>query len=310
MLALAAAQAPAPPPLAAPQPLEDGSVLVAELEVIGRPPGPPLWRVRKGDGEVVVLGATSPLPHQLKWNERAVVRALDGAKALLAPPAPAFNPFEAPGLLAKLLSLKSRTPLARRAPPAVYARVVQAAAVARTDPKVLQGWDPGVAGFILLDRFERAAGLSRGKPGTTVARLAKAAGVPVKPLARVRAVSALDAFVKMDERRQDQCLDAAAGAVLWEAGHAVPAAEAWAQGRLAEARRHRSDDAFDVCLEGAPGARALLEKSLADSLAAVESALAGGGRTVAVIDLRLLDRRGGLLDRLRARGAEITVPAD
>lgn len=266
--------------------------------------------MRRGAGEVVILGATSPLPHRLEWNTRPLQKALDGAKLLLAPPAPALNPFETPGLVAKFLSLRSRTPLAKRAPPAAYARVLQAAAVARTDPKVLQGWDPGVAGFLLLGRFERAAGLSRGKPGTTVERLARAAHVPVRPLARVRAVSALDAFVRMDERRQGECLAAAADTVLWEAGHAVPAAEAWAAGRLAEARRHRTDAAFDVCLEGAPGARALVDRSLADSLAAVETALAGGGRTVAVIDLRLLDRRGGLLDRLRARGAEVAVPAD
>src|SRR5579875_2918426 len=62
--------APSPPASVAPR--SDESAVVQELEVVGRRPGPALWRVTRGDSEVVIVGGLSPLPHSLHWNETRV----------------------------------------------------------------------------------------------------------------------------------------------------------------------------------------------------------------------------------------------
>ena len=41
---------------------------------------------------------------------------------------------------------------------------------------------------------------------------------------------------------------------------------------------------------------------------AINDALSRPGKTVALIDLQYLDQRNGVLDRLKTKGAEITVP--
>jgi hypothetical protein len=48
---------------------------------------------------------------------------------------------------------------------------------------------------------------------------------------------------------------------------------------------------------------------VADTAGAIEAALAQGGVTVAVVDLALLLRPDGVLERLRARGAAVSAPA-
>ena len=306
LAAALASQPPAPAPPAVPT--EEGSTVVAELEVVARPPGPAMWRVSRGGSEVLILGAVSPLPHTLQWDDRRVRRALDGARLLLAPPQAQAGVFELPGLAIKLLRMKSATPLEARTPPALYARVLAAARIAHADPKRYQGWRPAAAGALLLLDFQKAAGLSNAKPGSTVERLAKAARVPVRPLARIRAAPFMDVLARLDDAHQQQCLSAAVDEVVLEAGRAASTARAWAVGRLAEVRAQRSEAAWDRCILDAPTARALIDRGTADAVAAVEDALRRPGRTVAVVDLRFLDRRDGLLDRLRARGAEVTAP--
>ena len=62
------------------------------------------------------------------------------------------------------------------------------------------------------------------------------------------------------------------------------------------------------CLEDLPSIQALTERGTADAVTAIDEALSRPGKTVALVDLTYLDRTNGLLDRLKARGATISVP--
>ena len=296
------AQTPPPEP-----PTDPGSTVVAELEVIGRPPGPALWRARRGDSQVVILGAVSPLPHSLDWNEARIGRALDGARVLLTPPVARAGVLDLPGLAFKAFRARTGKPLAQTTPAPVYARVVAAAQIAHLPPQKLDGWRPVAAALILDTSFLRAAGLSTAKPASTVARLARARGVPVRPMARLKAMPLLDALVRLEGPREIACLDGAAEDVRWQAAHAVPAARAWADGKVAEARAHDRPGRLEQCLEGS-AVRAMIDRGVEEGLTAVEAELAKPGKAVVVVDLKYLAVANGLLDRLRARGAEITTP--
>ena len=258
----------------------------------------------------MIIGGLSPLPHMLAWNERRVKEALTGAKALLLPPRTSVNPLEAFKLMLKAgaLRLPGATPLQERLPPDLRARFAQAEAIFHADPKRYARWKPAVAGLLLIGDFRRAAGLSTAKPGTTIARLAKATGTPVRYMDRLSIAPVFDSLVGLPEQAQFACLDAEVNDVEREAGHAVPAAQAWANGRLDQVQANWSTQALDRCLLPDARVQALLERGTADATRELEKALSTPGRTVALVDLHFLLRSNGLLDRLKADGAQITTP--
>lgn len=304
-----AAPAPAPPTDASfSQPGE--SAVLKEVTVIGRAPGPALWRVRRGGSEVVILGGLSPLPHQLHWDDVRVRRALTGARVLLVSPTPRVNPFEGAVLLlrAGAVRLPAAKPLRARLPPGLAAKFDHAVAVARTDPRRYDKWRPAAAGALLISDFRRAAGLSTAKPGTTLTRLARSLGVPVRATGRLGLAPAFDDLVGLPEPAQFACLDAAADDVLQEQAHAAAAAHAWADGRLGEMRAQWSTATLDRCLLPDARVQALLERGTADATRTVEEALGQPGSAVALVDLHFLLRSDGLLDRLRADGAQVDTP--
>lgn len=310
MLATSAFAQPAPPAPPTAPPDDGTSTVVAELEVIARPPGPAMWRVKKNGSEVVILGAISPLAHQQVWDHVRVEHALAGARELLVTPPPQVKIWELPGLLFKLNGLKSGTPLETRLSAPLRARFLNATRIAGQPAKRYQGDKPAAAGFRLLYDYRKAAGLSDAKPTSTVERLAKAARVPIRPLAQVRAIPMFDAFLRMSDAQQLVCLDAALADVEDEAAHAKPAGEAWARGDIAAARAYSASPALDRCALQLPTISAMLERGTTDATKSVEAALAQPGRSVAVIDLRFLTRANGILDRLKAQGAEISVPME
>ena len=304
--ATASAQAPTPPPVA--PGAEAGSAVVAELEVIGRPPGPAVWRVRRGASEVLILGAVTPLPHSLKWDDARVRRAISGSRVVLEPPVATAGVLDAPSIAMDLVRAHAMKPLVQRTPPELYARVLAVARIAQVDPAKLSGWRAMPAGAILLQNFRVHAGLSTGKPMTTISRLAREAKAPVRNMLTVGAMPVVNAAVRSDDAHQLACLSAAMDDVQWEAGHARAAAEAWASGRLAELRANLPRQEFQRCVFQLPSGRALRARGAAESEAALKAELERPGKAFAVVDMTYLLSADGVLDRLRASGAEVTLP--
>ena len=289
----------------------DGSTVVSELLVVARASGPAMWRVKRGASEVVVLGSWSPLAHLQVWDRGRLTTNLEGARALLMPPEPKVGVFEGAKLMlrAGAVRLPGFKPLRAELPPTLATKFAQAVKIARSDPKRYDKWRPAAAGLLLLGDFHRAAGLSDLKPGTTIAKLAKDKGVRVERTGRLGVGGALDAMVGLPPDRQLACLDAAADQVIFEAAHVRAAGQAWADGRLRDLRGLESNAVLDRCLLPQANVRAVLDRAAGDAAKAVDEALAKPGRTVAVVDLRLLDRPSGVLDRLKAEGAEISAPS-
>ena len=306
----------APPPSASGPPAAarsdaDESEVVAQLEVVGRRPGPALWRVRRGDSEVVILGGLSPIPHLLQWDTIRVEHALEDSEVLfLSPNKVHVGLFDAAELFLRQGAIKagaggmtaSLDPLLRER----FERVIQGL---HLDPKRYQPWKPAVAGLLLLGDFRRAAGLSSDKPGTTVARMARAAHAEVRTVGEFKAKPLFDAAAKMSSAQNQVCLSAAIDDVEREAAHARPAAAAWAVGDLKTVRLESSASLLDSCLLQLPNVQAVVEQGTRDAVQTITQALNRPGRSVAVIDLTFLLRRNGVLDRLKAEGDQITIPA-
>lgn len=313
LLTMAAAPAPVAPvaPVAAAPADPAGSAVVQELEVIGRYPGPPQWTVRRGDAEVVVLGALSPLPHTLEWNTHRFERALDGARLVLLPPNGRIGLFDGAYLLLHQgdLHLPGGQRLSDRLTPEEQRRFDVLRTEAATDARRYQSLKPAIAGMMLEADFDKAAGLSLAKPGSTVKRMAEARGIrteteglPVTALFR--------SVVRMDDAASRTCLDAFLTDTERHRGQGRILADAWANGELGKLRVAYVSSAEDTCVAGTPGLQAFLDRLTRDVQTQIDTALAKGGKTVAVVDLRVLLRADGVLDRLKAEGDEISVPHD
>jgi uncharacterized protein YbaP (TraB family) len=290
----------------------DASAVVEELTVTGTPPGPALWRVQRGDSEVIILGGLTPLPHMLQWSSPRLDRALVGANTLLVPPQDQVRLTDLPGLALRATSLREPFghTLEADLPPALRQRFVQTREAMGIGPGRYAHWKPAIAGFLLIADFREKQGLSTGKPATTVMRRAKALGIKIQPMADIGWGAMVKSASAMKAPAHEACLIAALNDLDAEAAHARPLAQAWAVGDLGAVRAGATANLLDQCLLQLPSATALLDRGTRQSVEAINAALSQPGKTVAVIDLKFLLRAGGVLDMLKAQGADISVPRE
>ncbi|MCI3179755.1 TraB/GumN family protein [Caulobacter sp. CCUG 60055] len=312
--------APAPPPAPAPavqlqaaQPPGEDSPVVEELLVVAHPPGPALWRVQKGDAQLIIVGSVTPLRHMQTWDAGRVQHALDGADLLLMPPAAKTGVRDVAGLMLGG-ALRLRQPMGKSLepslPPDLRARFVATRTRLGKDPGRYAGWKPAVAGFRLLEDFREAAGLSDAKPGSTILRMAKAKGVKVRPMAELRTSGLIGSIGKLSDGQQLECLDGALNEIDREGADPVGFGQAWAAGDLHTVRQRYGASQLERCLLQSPGVNGMVQKGVEEATGAVLKTLDRPGKTVAVIDLSFLLRRDGVLDRLKAAGATISVPPE
>ena len=287
-----------------------GGVTVGTIDVVKRLPGPALWKVTKGDAQVIILGAATPLPHLLQWDTLRLEHALDGADALYLQPRPSLSPLE----LVKLavdrapLQLAHGQTLQTVLPPAEKARYLRLLASIHGKPQTYDAWKPAVAGLLLISDWRRAAGLSEGKPGTTVTHLAEDAHVPVRYVGDFRLDPYVATAAKLSVADNIACFDAAMNDVDQESAHVPAMAAAWAKADLKTVGATYKASLLTGCLQRIPSVSALLDRGTDEGVQTIEAALVKPGKSVAVIDLNFLLRPNGVLDRLKAQGAEISIP--
>jgi hypothetical protein len=287
------------------------SPLVEALEVVAKPPGPALWRVTRGESEVVIVGTVSPIAHQQTFDSRRIERALSGAKLLLTPARPRTGPIVLAALLlrdAPRLKVSNGLTLVSRLPPALAGRFESDRQVARQPVGKYDKWKPGPAGFILLGDYDEAAGLSRAKPAQTIERMAKKAGVKTSPMGDVDLGPLIRQAGKLDDAEHEVCLKVALSELERLAPDPRAIGRAWAAGDLRTLARIYQPSAIEPCLSQTTAGPVLLAKQVAAASGALQAALQTPGKTVALIDLSLLLRPGGVLDRLAAQGAAVTAP--
>ena len=287
------------------------SAVVDELApVVVHMPGPALWRVSQGQGEVVVLAYFQPLPHSLDWPKGRIVAALRGAKDVLAPPDPKLGAWDAINIALALPSLHNAHghTLDQVTSPTDYQRFLRFAALAHTDPKHYAHWRPLVAGAALIEDVRRTTGLSSAKPVSTVTHLAKDAKVPVHTVGKVGVGNLLRGVGHISAAQEQGCFHALLDELEWETTTARRAGEAWAGADLVALRSLRPPTGLELCTETVPSLHAVIEQETREAVERIVGALGQPGKTVVLVDLRYLDRRNGLLDQLKARGATISTP--
>ncbi len=304
-LVLAAALLAAPATAQTPDP---DAVLVEELVVTARLPGPAWWRVSDADTVVYVLGAPSVMPKSLAWDQSVLARRLEGANRVILP----FNQVSVslltvPGAAINLLRLRSKTPYEASLPATLKARFVAVRTRSGKPADRYRTTNGLAAGLILVDDYRQASQLTAADPAKTIRRLARARRIKLEEKS-YDAGGLLGQVVRTPLAAQQACLDDALSEAEAGPSAARRAAQAWADGDVRGALA--AERGFEKCLASAPGALGLDRRFKADQAAAIAKALKTPGHAIAVVPLRPLLAQGGVLDQLRSQGFEVKTPGE
>jgi hypothetical protein len=296
----------AAPPPPGPRADDPEGNLIAELVVPARHPGPAWWRVSRGDADVYILGAPDgPLPPGVAWDPGTVEQRLKGAQVMIPPARLQAGVLDLVGMIEIWGLVRARQARTEVLGPDLNARFAADCEKAGKAANCNDGWRPFLAANMLL--HDQRSGPGWAPAEREVRRAANANGVPV----RTSAVYSLIPFIKtaltnLPPAREAECVAAALDDV--EAGPAPyrRAAEGWAHGDVAMAVS--GPRSFDRCLLLMAGGPDLWRRTVADQSSDIEQALAKPGHAVAVIPLRRLLAKGGVIETLQARGLEVEGP--
>ena len=291
-----------------------------EIVVEGQHEGPRMWKVRKGEHVLWVLGTISPLPKKMVWQPDAVREVLHQTQEVV-PAWPTYgigaNPITALRVYIEWRRLQKppdNLPLRQTLPPELYARVE--ALKARYDPKdtKLEGMRPMLAARQLVTRTLDAAGLAQhNEVQETVLKLAREAGVRVHQdkLKIEDPVDVLKDVGKTPLDREVACLESVVTLLETDVPAMQERARAWALGDVDTLRRmpHAADRMTCVtAVANTDRVRALIQRMQDNWLLAVEDGLNRNRGTLAVQSMDRLLGEQGALAVLRARGYSVVGP--
>ncbi|RYF92794.1 MAG: TraB/GumN family protein [Caulobacteraceae bacterium] len=279
--------------------------LVEELVISSNLGGPAFWKVSDGDTTVYVLGAPGSLPRGTRWDERRLALRLDGARALILPPKIKARPVV---MTAFFLGNQKKFQGGPPVDGALAARLERARAGLKVKPATLAKWKPGVQGAILAGELQKPLKMDDDQPAARIIAMARKARVrQVRAGAAIDPMPAVKSLLSLDEAGHRICLEDALDEVEAGRGRIREAADGWARGDVKAALR--AERGFDRCLARLPLLASLSRRAMTDTSGAIARQMAVPGKAVAVVELRQLLARGGVLDQLRARGFRVETPA-
>ncbi|WP_343683555.1 TraB/GumN family protein [Asticcacaulis sp.] len=271
--------------------------------------GPALWRVSDDDSQVIIIGVLPVFPKKQPWKTTRIENALRGANGLITPPDNTTGPADLWSLM-RNKSLPEGARLIEALPSDLYARYEATARRAGVSTKDFAKDKPVWAGARLRREVLRKYGLTEDEPVTTIKRLARSARVPARAAGRYDSGPLFKAVNAMSEEAGEACLRYTLDDIDFDMDRAPRAAQAWTVGDISTLRSLYQGSVLMKCLSGSPTATATLNRSISDSVSAVSEALSKPGKTVAVLPLGQLLRKGGVLEKLRANGYRVSAPQD
>jgi uncharacterized protein YbaP (TraB family) len=292
-------------------PVKDWSI--ETVVVTAKASGPALWHISKGESDVWILGLVEPVPTNLKWDSRELGKLMDRSRVVLLPPRGQVGVFEGIWFLitsGDVLRLPDGQKLESILPEPLKGRFARARADARRDPDHYAEYKPSVAGFMLEADVLKSNKLTVREPVATIQSLAAQKIVPVRTIATYPALDVVKEVPSLSPAANNKCLGDSLDDVDVMQAHAKLAAEAWAIGDIDAIKEHYSEPKALDCLGQSASFTKLWQRSVDDTVGAVDTALKQRGRTVIVINIGELLRKNGVLERLKAQGLQIEGPGD
>jgi uncharacterized protein YbaP (TraB family) len=289
-------------------PQDPDEVLVEELVVVGRLPGPAWWRVSDADTTVYVLGVPSVATKQLAWDRSVLERRLKGANEVIVSVDPVrVRALGAAGAALNYLKLRSRTPFEAQLSGETRARFIAARERFGKPADRYKTGNALAAGLMLIEDWLDHVRLTTTDPSKPIRQLARSQRIRVTEKT-YDAGSLLGALTRTAATAGRACLEAVLDQIDAGPGRIQAASRAWAHGDVPGALS--AERVYERCLAAAPGAARLDARYKTDQAEAIAKALQRPGHAVAVIQLRPLLSQGGVLDRLRSQGFEVKTPGE
>lgn len=292
-------------------PVRDWSI--ETVVVTAKASGPALWHISKGESDVWILGLVEPVPTNLKWDSHELGKLIDRARAVLLPPRGQVGVFEGIWFLitnGDVLRLPDGQKLEATLPQPLEGRFSRARADAHRDADRYAEYKPSVAGFMLEGDILRSNKLTVREPVATIQSLAASKIVPVRTIATYPALDVVKEVPSLSPAGNNKCLGDSLDDIDVMEVHAKLAAEAWAIGDVDGIKAHYSEPKALDCLGQSASFTKLWQRSVDDTVGAVDTALKQRGRTVIVINIGELLRKNGVLERLKTQGLQIEGPGD
>lgn len=318
----AAQAAPQPAPVAG----ESQRVLDTAV-VTGVVPGPGLWKVRQGDNTLWVLGVQSPLPAKMEWNAGKVRSVIAKSDAALSAPSVSVGAdigfFGKLALIPAVLKVRNNPdgkPLRDAVSPAAYARWSPLRQRYFGNDRGIEKRRPLVAAAELYERAIERSGLGGPKRVyDEVGAAVKKRGIQWTRSVVEYRVPDMRGAVKELQRTalaDTDCFERTLDRLETDVGYMRTRANAWATGDVETLRRLQRPDQYEACRD------ALLKSALAEKyglddaearargvwLANAEKALRTHRSTFAVLPMRDVLARDGLLQALAAKGYAVEPP--
>ncbi|GAB2522124.1 TraB/GumN family protein [Lysobacter humi (ex Lee et al. 2017)] len=321
LLASAASHAQAPPAPAAERVLDSAVVR-------GVVPGPGLWKVRKGENTLYILGLQSPLPKRMDWNAGRVRAVIAKANEVIGEPSISVGSdlgfFAKMALVPSLLKMGNNPEgkkLKDMVPAASYARWLVLKRRYLGSGNGVEKKRPMVAANELFMAAIRKSGLDGPeRVQREIDRAVKKRGLkPTSPRVEIKIADIKGAVrdLRAAHLADLDCFEKTLDRLETDVGAMRLRANAWATGDIARLRALQRPDQFEAC-KNAILKSALAEKYGIDDaetqarqkwLAAAESALRRNRVTFATLRMRDLLGSGGALATLAARGYVVEEPA-
>jgi hypothetical protein len=293
---------------------------IEEITVVGRYPGPPLWKVTRGDRTLWIFGELSPVPKGLEWDPRNAERVLERAGGVIGGPrvtAMTFNPirmFRAYRTARRLIRLPKGTTLAAQMPADLYGRYT--ALRARYLPRVEDDDEeqrPALAALRLYGAALDDVGLTTDSDvGKKIERrMRRSDAEEAEVLVETEPETVLDELAKITPEAELACFASILTSIETDLEGMKERANAWAVGDVDALKRFDYPDSQGNCLEAlfsAPGFVELRDELYSKWLSEAERSLASYDTSFSVLPMWELVSADGLLAQLAARGYTVTAP--
>lgn len=292
---------------------------IEEITIIGRYPGPPLWKVSSGERVLWIFGDLSPVPKGLDWDPRNAERVLERAEVVIGAPsisATTLNPirlFRLFRAVRRLARNPNGTTLSSQLAPELYERYRTLHARHLPDDDEEEDLRPALAALRLYSAALDDAGLTTDSGvGKTIGRLVRRSRADEAEIViETEPETVIEELGKVTREAEITCFATIMTSIETDLAAMKERANAWAIGDVYALQRFDYPDSQGNCLAmlfSAGGLADLRDELYADWLAEAERALANDERSFSVLPMREVVAADGLLAQLAARGYTVTPP--
>lgn len=286
---------------------QDPATQLDDVVVVARRSDAPIWQIEQGSSTLILVGAIRGTPRDLAWRPEGLQAATARADRVLFPQEARISPMDVFRLIWRIRSIgmmpEGRTTADYLVPE------WQSRLDAQMADEEDQDWRRMSLLITAYSLMSDRTGLDqRGDNDATdvVRRAARRHRIPVTPVGTVRGDELIDSLINAPQSHHVPCVQTAIAAAEQGQDGAARRARDWAARRVPDVLASPVDEALFLCWpwgdpQVAPELRGQWQ-------AAAVRELGRPGVTLAVVPLRVLAERDGVLDRLEAQGLDIIGP--